>query len=92
MPVTKLRVGYVPEHFSSPLLILGRSAWGAEHLELVSQPSGTGQMLSSLDASGAGGQVIDVAVALTESLIAPLAKGRDDYRLVGSYVRSPLNW
>ena len=42
MPVTKLRVGYVPEHFSSPLLILGRSAWGAEHLELVSQPSGTG--------------------------------------------------
>ncbi|PWN41528.1 hypothetical protein IE81DRAFT_341972 [Ceraceosorus guamensis] len=90
----KLRIGYVPEHFSSPLLQLGRSSWGLAHLELVSQPSGTGQMLSSLSSDQAmqQEQKIDVAVALTESLIAALAKGREDFKLVGSYVKSSLNW
>ena len=58
----------------------------------MEQSSGTGQMLTSLDASSPGGQKIDVAVALTEGLIAGIAKGRDDYALVGSYVRSSLNW
>ena len=49
-------------------------------------------MLSSLDASGSDGQKIDVAVALTEALIAGIAKGRTHFALVGSYVRSSLNW
>jgi len=35
---------------------------------------------------------IDVAIALTESLIAGIAKGADHYKLVGQYVVSPLNW
>ncbi|WFC99210.1 hypothetical protein MYAM1_001954 [Malassezia yamatoensis] len=87
-----LRVGFVPEHFAAPLLKLAESEWGQSHLQLVEQPSGTGQMLSSLDSSSSGGQKIDIAVALTEALIAGIAKGRDDYRLVGSYVRSSLNW
>ncbi|PWZ02595.1 hypothetical protein BCV70DRAFT_196836 [Testicularia cyperi] len=39
-----------------------------------------------------GGQKIDVAVALTEALITGIAKGRTDYKLVGSYVRTSLNW
>lgn len=84
----------VPEHFSSPLLILGKTEWGSKNLELIPQPSGTGQMLTSLDENQSNGQVIDVAVALTESLIAAKAKenGREDYKLVGSYVRSSLNW
>lgn len=68
------------------------SLQGQAHIELVEQPSGTGQMLTSLDASNGGGQKIDVAVALTEALIAGIAKGRTDYALVGSYVRSSLNW
>ncbi|EPQ26077.1 uncharacterized protein PFL1_06285 [Pseudozyma flocculosa PF-1] len=87
-----LRVGYVPEHFAAPLLHLGATPWGKENIELVLQPSGTGQMLTSLDAAQQGGQKIDVAVALTEALIAGIAKGRQDYRLVGSYVRTSLNW
>ncbi|PWN92157.1 hypothetical protein FA10DRAFT_265958 [Acaromyces ingoldii] len=86
----KLRVGYVPEHFSLPLLQLASSAWGKEHIELVSQPSGTGQMLTSLAARPRPD--IDIAIALTEALIAGIAKGRSDYELVGSYVKSSLNW
>lgn len=82
----------MPEHFSAPLLQLARSDWGKQHIELVSQPSGTGQMLTSLDEKSPGGQKIDIAVALTEALIAGIAKGREDYKLVGSYVRSSLNW
>lgn len=88
----KLRIGYVPEHFAAPLLQLADTPWGHQNLTLVSQPSGTGQMLTSLDASQSAGQQIDVAVALTEALITGIAKGRIDYKLVGSYVRTSLNW
>ncbi|CDU24041.1 uncharacterized protein SPSC_02670 [Sporisorium scitamineum] len=87
-----LRIGYVPEHFAAPLHHLAATVWGKENIELVSQPSGTGQMLTSLDASQSNGQRIDVAVALTEALITGIAKGRTDYKLVGSYVRTSLNW
>jgi hypothetical protein len=89
---TKLRIGYVPEHFSLPILQLAKSTWGQEHLELVSQPSGTGQMLTSFDEKNPNDRKIDVAVALTEALIAGLAKGRKDYALIGTYVKSSLNW
>jgi hypothetical protein len=89
---TKLRIGYVPEHFSLPILLLAKTKWGQEHLELVSQPSGTGQMLTSFDAEDPDNRKIDVAVALTEALIAGIAKGRTDYELTGTYVKSSLNW
>lgn len=91
-PASKLRVGYIPEHFASPLLLLSRTPWGEANLELVSQPAGTGQVLTSFDASSAEGQKIDVAIALTEALIAGIAKGRQDLKLVGSYVKTPLVW
>jgi ABC-type nitrate/sulfonate/bicarbonate transport system substrate-binding protein len=35
---------------------------------------------------------IDVSIALTESLIAGIAKGAGTYKLVGNYVSTPLNW
>ncbi|KAG9121474.1 hypothetical protein FRC07_002561 [Ceratobasidium sp. 392] len=35
---------------------------------------------------------IDVAVALTDALIAGIAKGSKAYNLVGSYVQTSLNW
>ncbi|KAG8736517.1 hypothetical protein FRC10_009228 [Ceratobasidium sp. 414] len=35
---------------------------------------------------------IDVAVALTDALIAGIAKGSKAYKLVGSYVQTSLNW
>ncbi|SPO21011.1 uncharacterized protein UTRI_00488 [Ustilago trichophora] len=87
-----LRVGFVPEHFAAPLHHLAATSWGKENIALISQPSGTGQMLTSLDATNSAGQQIDVAVALTEALITGIAKGRTDYKLVGSYVRTSLNW
>ncbi|UZJ57258.1 hypothetical protein CBS101457_006578 [Exobasidium rhododendri] len=92
MSSTKLRVGYVPEHFSLPILLLAKSEWGQQHLELVSQPSGTGQMLTSFNEDEPDSRKIDVAVALTEALITGLAKGRQDYELTGTYVKSSLNW
>ncbi|CAE6441786.1 unnamed protein product [Rhizoctonia solani] len=66
-----LRVGYVPEHFASPLL----------------KASGTGAMAAALQ-----NNEIDVAVALTDALIAGIANGSQAYKLVGSYVSTPLNW
>ncbi|KAK9893678.1 periplasmic binding protein-like II [Cystobasidium minutum MCA 4210] len=84
MSVQKLRVGYVPEHFSTPILWLGEKDSG---IELHSCPSGTGQMIQALKEDK-----IDVAVALTESLIAGIVRKAADYRIVGQYVSSPLNW
>jgi ABC-type nitrate/sulfonate/bicarbonate transport system substrate-binding protein len=34
----------------------------------------------------------DLAIALTESLIAGIAKKTADFKIVGTYVTSPLNW
>lgn len=88
----KITVGTVQEHFSSPLWQLSETQWGKEAFNLVWQNSGTGQMVASLNPSQPGGRKIDVAVALTDALIASIANGRDDFVLVGSYVRSPLEW
>ncbi|KAH8922338.1 periplasmic binding protein-like II [Atractiella rhizophila] len=79
----------VPEHFSSPILRLGAND---PSISLVNCPSGTGQMISRLRAGE-----IDVSVALTESLLAGIANGPkfgkgEDYKIVGTYVVSPLNW
>jgi hypothetical protein len=84
----KLRVGYVPEHFSAPLLqLLENDKELGESVELVPNPSGTGQMISALKERS-----IHLAVALTESLIAGIILGKGDYKLIGTYVTSPLNW
>ncbi|KAA1079233.1 hypothetical protein PGT21_004697 [Puccinia graminis f. sp. tritici] len=84
----KLLVGYVPEHFSAPLLqLLEHDKELAEWVELVPNPSGTGQMISALKERS-----IHLAVALTESLIAGIILGKGDYKLIGTYVTSPLNW
>ncbi|POY73133.1 hypothetical protein BMF94_3826 [Rhodotorula taiwanensis] len=79
-----LRIGYVREHFSSPLLQLAAKS---DYIQLVECPSGTGQIMSRLKSDE-----IDVAIALTESLIAGIAKRTAEFKLVGTYVTSPLNW
>lgn len=84
--MTPLRVGYVREHFSSPLLQFAAADQG-KTFSLVECPSGTGQLISRLT-----NNEIDVAIALTEALISGIAKGSTAYKLVGSYVTSPLNW
>ncbi|KLO08930.1 periplasmic binding protein-like II [Schizopora paradoxa] len=81
-----LRIGYVREHFSSPLLQFAEVD-GGKTFELVECPSGTGQLIGRLEKDE-----IDVAIALTDPLIAGIVKGSTAYKLVGSYVTSPLNW
>ncbi|KAH8826334.1 periplasmic binding protein-like II [Flagelloscypha sp. PMI_526] len=81
-----LRIGYVREHFSTPLLLFA-DADNGKTFTLVECPSGTGQLISRLK-----DDEIDVAIALTDPLISGIAKGSKDYKLVGSYVTTPLNW
>ncbi|KAF8486060.1 periplasmic binding protein-like II [Russula ochroleuca] len=81
-----LRVGYVREHFSSPLLQYAAHDQN-KTFTLVECPGGTGQLTSRLT-----NDQIDVAIALTDALIAGIANGSKAYKLVGSYVSTPLNW
>ena len=82
-----LRIGYVPEHFSTPLHF-AQKHYGLD-ATLIPFPSGTGHMITAIR----GGE-IDAAIGLTEGWIAGL--GREDlegdggYRLVGTYVDTPL--
>jgi len=81
-----LRIGYVPEHFSTPLYF-AKKHFGLD-AELIPFPSGTGHMVTALRAGD-----IDVGIGLTEGWIAGLGKteeGDGGYRLVGTYVETPL--
>ncbi|KAJ7126868.1 periplasmic binding protein-like II [Mycena epipterygia] len=81
-----LRIGYVREHFSTPLLQF-QDADQNQTFTLVECPSGTGQLISRLTKDE-----IDVAIALTDPLISGIANGSTAYKLCGSYVSTPLNW
>lgn len=81
-----LRIGYVREHFSSPLLQFAAVDSG-KTFNLIECPSGTGQLISRLT-----NDEIDVAIALTDALISGIANGSKAYKLVGSFVSTPLNW
>ncbi|KAA8894663.1 hypothetical protein FN846DRAFT_398309 [Sphaerosporella brunnea] len=85
-----LRVGYVPEHFSTPLFFAQNKGFFADrhlNVELLPYPSGTGAMAKSLESGD-----LDVAIGLTEGWIAALGKGADAFKLVGKYVDTPLCW
>lgn len=91
----RLRVGYVPEHFSTPL----HFAQTQHNLkaDLIPEPLGTGALTSRLKAPSSDANAIDVAVGLTEGFIADLGKARiagetTEYGIVGTYVASPLCW
>ncbi|WRT64647.1 uncharacterized protein IL334_001581 [Kwoniella shivajii] len=84
--MSKIRVGWHREHFLSPLLQFVEKDNG-ETIELVECPGGTGEMQVKLK----NGE-IDLCIALTDALIAGLANGLDSYKLVGSYIASPLRW
>jgi sulfonate transport system substrate-binding protein len=78
----------VPEHFSSPVW-LGQKHnlfQGAE-LELHEYPRGTGSMCAGLRSNE-----LDIALALTEGLVADIIKAGPQITLIGSYVQSPLQW
>lgn len=92
-----LRIGYVPEHFSTPIHFLLKhilpgvpapfSTGPPLAITLVPFPSGTGHMITSLESHS-----VDIAIGLTEGFIAGLAQGKDFYRIIGSYVESVLRW
>lgn len=87
MDHTPLRIGFVPEHFSTPLHF-AQKHYGL-HATLIPFPSGTGHMVTAIRAGE-----IDVGIGLTEGWIAGLGKegveGDGGYRLVGTYVDTPL--
>lgn len=82
-----LRIGYVPEHFSTPLHF-ALTHYGLD-AKVIPFPSGTGHMVTALRAGE-----IDIGIGLTEGWIAGLGKegieGDGGYRLVGTYVDTPL--
>ncbi|KAI4246870.1 MAG: hypothetical protein LQ352_006294 [Teloschistes flavicans] len=93
-----LRIGFVPEHFSTPLHFAKK--YFSLSADLIPFPAGTGHMVSSLRAGE-----LDIAVGLTEGWVSALAtqsQSRSDrdstqstnneFRIVGTYVESPLCW
>ncbi|QLQ79671.1 hypothetical protein HG537_0C03190 [Torulaspora globosa] len=91
--MASLRVGYVPEHFSTPLQFAQiHGFFTRQDLEvtLIPYPSGSGHMISALNS-----QELDIAIGLTEAFVRGLhadhATG-PSYEIVSTYVSSPLNW
>ncbi|KAJ5223740.1 hypothetical protein N7468_008282 [Penicillium chermesinum] len=93
-----LRIGYVPEHYLTPLHLALRSTAATGNLpfkiSLTPFPSGTGHMITSLRSNE-----IDIAIGLTEGWVAGLAGkqqvangGDGGYRIVGHWVDNPLRW
>jgi hypothetical protein len=82
-----LRIGFVPEHFSTPLYFAQKHFFLSA--TLIPFPSGTGHMITALRAGE-----IDVGIGLTEGWVAGLGKGDGGgdggYRVVGTYVETPL--
>lgn len=85
----KLRVGGVPEHFNLPWHLASEKGYLKEAgivLEWTDFPGGTGAMAKALRED-----TIDLALILTEGIIADIAKG-NRARILKVYVESPLTW
>ncbi|KAI1327744.1 hypothetical protein F5Y16DRAFT_184803 [Xylariaceae sp. FL0255] len=89
MTDSPLRVGFVPEHFSTPIYF-AQKHFGL-NATLVPFPSGTGHMITAIRAGE-----IDVGIGLTEAWVAGLGKedtpGDGGYRILGTFVETPLCW
>lgn len=84
--MAELRIGGVPEHFNLPWhdaidsdALAGRVTW-------IDQPGGTGQMMSGLRQGD-----LDVAIALTEGIVAAISAGAPA-RIARFYTTSALQW
>lgn len=89
-----IKVGYIPEHFSTPLQFAKlKGYFTAEELdlELIPYPSGSGHLIQSLNSNE-----IDIAIGLTEAFVRGIVDtdpgDKPKYQIVGTYVKSPLNW
>ncbi|VEU22452.1 DEKNAAC103433 [Brettanomyces naardenensis] len=86
-----LRVGYIPEHFSTPIAFATKyhffEANGLK-VKLIPFPSGSGHLITSLK-----NDEIDIAIGLTEAFVRGLCQGDGSYyKISGEYVESPLCW
>lgn len=87
MEVVAVRVGGVPEHFNLPFKdAIEPLARRGIRVVWTDQPNGTGAMIKGLREDE-----LDVAIVLTEGIVADLAKGNPSL-LVSQYVQSPLRW
>ncbi|KAK5105864.1 hypothetical protein LTR62_001951 [Meristemomyces frigidus] len=90
-----LRIGYIPEHFSTPLHFA--STHHNLSATLIPEPLGTGALTTRLKLPIEDDKAFDVAIGLTEGFVADLGRskagGKDaGFGLVGTYVESPLCW
>ncbi|CAH2353115.1 hypothetical protein CLIB1423_09S03114 [[Candida] railenensis] len=86
----KLRVAYIPEHFSTPLFFAEQQKYFQDkglEIEFVEVLEGTGRLIKLLNE-----KEVDVAIGLTEGFVADLGKGNETYKIVDTYVKSPLCW
>lgn len=85
----QLSIGGVPEHYNYPWIqAIDNGSFNKIGVQLSWQdyPGGTGAMCSALrDGS------IDIAVLLTEGIIADIERGNPS-KIVQTYVNSPLTW
>ncbi len=91
MPETTVHfnIGGVPEHFNLPwYLALEQGLFQQQNVNLTwtDYPGGTGAMAQDLR-----GGTLDIAVLLTEGIVADIAKGNAS-KIVQVYVESPLIW
>lgn len=80
----------MPEHFSTPIAFaVSKNLFEKRGIEvqLIPYPSGSGHLIQSLTDGS-----LDIAVGLTEAFVRGIAQGNDSYKLVGTYVQSPLRW
>lgn len=88
--MTTFRVAYIPEHFSTPLFQAEKQGYYKSQdltIEFVPVIEGTGRLIKLLNS-----KEIDFAIGLTEGFVADIAKGNDVYKIIGSFVESPLCW
>lgn len=85
-----LKVAYIPEHFSTPLFFAEQQKYyqakGLE-IEFVKVLEGTGRLIKLLNS-----KEVDIAIGLTEGFIADVANGNVAYKIIDTYVKSPLCW
>lgn len=86
-----IRVGYVPEHFSTPIHFAKLQGFFEQNglkVDLIPYPSGSGHMITSLN-----NDELDIAIGLTEAFVRGIADTANvSYQIVSTYVTSPLNW
>ncbi|KAK1034407.1 hypothetical protein LTS16_015486 [Friedmanniomyces endolithicus] len=94
-PPKRLRIGFIPEHFSTPLHF-ARTHFALDG-DLIPEPLGTGALTTRLKLPSSEDQAFDVAIGLTEGFVADLGRSKTagkeaGFGLVRTYVESPLCW